>query len=92
MNHPIKLTKETAKKVIRKVLPYGKVETRTPGISYVCDCGMITVYCDSDWFTRNGKIHVRIQADMVIGTLTMFFDPGTLERDYNAEDKWREIE
>ena len=88
----MKLTNETAKKVIRKVLPYGKVVTRKLGISYVCSCGIIKVYCDSDWFTRNGKIHVRVQADMAMGTLTLFFDPETLERDYDAEDKWRGIE
>lgn len=88
----MKLTNTIAKKVIRKALPYGKVVTRKPGISYVCSCGMITVYCDSDWFARNGKIHVRVQAAMADGVITLFFDPETLERDYDAEDAWREPE
>ena len=88
----MKLTNETAKKVIRKVLPYGKVVTRRSGISYMCSCGMITVYCDSDWFTRNGKIYVRVRVPMVMESLTLFFDPETRKRDYDAEDKWREIE
>lgn len=88
----MKLTKETAKKVIRKVLPRGEVLTRTPGESYVCYSGMLTVYCNSDWFTRNGKICVHVRVDMADAMITLFFDPETLERDYDAEDKWREIE
>nr|DAG17449.1 MAG TPA: hypothetical protein [Caudoviricetes sp.] len=86
----MKLTKETAKKVIRQVLPHcGKVETLVPGERYMCDCGMLTIYCDSDVFDGNGKIHVRIKVYATEGSITLFFDPETLERDCAEENKWR---
>nr|DAT38968.1 MAG TPA: hypothetical protein [Caudoviricetes sp.] len=86
----MKLTKEIAKKVIRQVLSHDKnVDTLAPGERYVCDCGMLTVYCDSDRFGGDGKIHVRVKVDATEGSVTLFFDPETLERDYAEENKWR---
>lgn len=50
---------------------------------------MLTVYCDSDVFDGNGKIHVRIKVYATEGSITLFFDPETLERDCAEENKWR---
>lgn len=49
----------------------------------------LVVKCENDWYSQNERINLLISDRWGGGSIVMCFDPDTLERDIEAEDKLR---
>ncbi len=91
---PIKLTKQTAVKLIRRVCPVPASTIIGPegdgsAVRFTAPIGSIglEIVCENDWFDRNGYIKLTISDTCDGGCMVMYFDPETLVRDFREEDR-----
>ena len=93
MNKPLRLSKKTAKEIVRKVFgqSFGHLEKDEDGGDiYRMNIGELSVTVENDWFERNGLYVVNIAAHShSVNHMQMYFRPDTLEEDTDAEEKWR---
>lgn len=97
MKRSVKLTKKTAEGLVRrifrgvKILDNGNKTARA--VIFEADGPMdLVIKCENDWSAKNGRINLTISDRWGGGHITMCFDPETLERDMEAEDKLRDME
>lgn len=89
---PMKTVRELIKQELGLNLkPEKKLEGTGIGADiYVAHIGNFELTISNDWYERNGAISFCLSRDS--GTVQLFFDPETLEEDWDAEDKYaREI-
>jgi len=91
---PIKLTKQTAVKLIRRVCPVPVSAIVGPGgdgtvarFTVSVGSGDLRIVCENDWFDRNGCIRLTVSDAFGGGCMVMYFDPKTLERNFLEEDR-----
>lgn len=91
----VRLTKTVAKKLISRIARGAEVEdkcNRDVGAdifeAWVDNLDLV-VKCENDWYTQSGRINLIISDRWGGGSIVMCFDPDTLERDIEAEDKLR---
>lgn len=91
----VRLTKTAAKKLISRIARGAEVEdkcNRDVGADIFeawVDTLDLVVKCENDWYTQSGRINLIISDRRGGGSIVMCLDPGTLERDIEAEDKLR---
>lgn len=87
-----RLTLKTARALIKQEFGvHGDltVERAEGGVYiYKMQHGRFEITVSNDWFEKNGLIDMRIAHESA-GSIQMFFDPDTLEEDYDAEVKHR---
>ena len=93
MNKPLRLSKKTAKEIVKKVLGVsGNALVRDiHGYdTYEMKQGELFVRVENDWRERNGLYVLEIFPPFdTAPPLRMYFHPDTLEEDTDAEEKWR---
>ena len=93
----IRLTRKTAVALICGVMPIPKSSIQggeqAPGVyAYTATFGELVVSCTSNWRDSSGRIQLTVSDGSGGGTLRMYFHPETLNRDYVAEDAWKEAD
>lgn len=93
---PIKLTLKTAKAILKQEFGLSGATLGTEcanGVAYIytMHLGQFVIKIQNDWFARNGLYKVAINAESS-GSLWLYYDPKTLERNHAAEDKLKECE
>lgn len=96
MYKPLRLTKETAKKIVKKVLGVsgnGLVKNEDGSDTYEMKQGELIIKVENDWYEENGLYVLEISHNsFVLTTMRMYFRPDTLEEDMEAEEKWLSME
>lgn len=91
----VRLTKTVAKKLIGRIARGAEVEGKSnrDGGADIYEAWVDTldlvVKCENDWYTQSGRINLIISDRWGGGSIVMCFDPDTLDRDLEAEDKLR---
>ena len=91
----VRLTKTVAKKLIGRIARGAEVEdksNRAVGADIyeaLVDSLDLVVKCENDWYSQNERINLLISDRWGGGSIVMCFDPDTLDRDFEAEDKLR---
>lgn len=91
----IRLTKTVAKKLIDRIARGAEIEdksNRAVGADIFeawVDTLDLVVKCENDWYTQSGRINLIISDRWGGGSIVMCFDPDTMDRDLEAEDKLR---
>lgn len=90
--NPVKLTKKTAVMLIQRVIPLspklisgGAADNGAVRFTAPVGPAGLEITCENDWFTHNGCIKLTISDPISGSCLTMYFNPDTLKRDYEAE-------
>ena len=90
---PCKLTRTSAVKLMRRVIPVPMNLINGPTgnngtVIFTAPVGPegLEIKVENDWFTRNGCINLTISDTSGGSCLTMYFSPNTFERDYSAEE------
>lgn len=90
---PVKLTRTTAVKLMRRVIPVPMNLISGPtgnngAVRFSAPVGPegLEITCENDWFTHNGCIKVTIHDTSGGSCLTMYFSPNTFQRDFSAEE------
>lgn len=97
MYRPVKLTKKTATELIRRFSPARNIEryNTVPEVAifrvFTSEDG-VEIRCENDWYNHNGRIKVTISDHWGAGSIQMFFNPDTLDRDFEAEEVERKSE
>lgn len=91
----IKLTRKTAVHLIRSAVPVpvSSIEGGDQGtgaVIYEAHTGSMDITCSNDWYTLNGCIQLVVADRSGMGQITMYFSPVTLERDFAAEEAYKE--
>lgn len=93
MNKQLRLTKKTAKEIVKKVLGVSGdalVRDVRGCDTYEMKQGELLIKVENDWYERNGLYVLEIHPPFVtVPTMRMYFHPDTLEEDTDAEEKWR---
>lgn len=95
MDKPLRLSKKTAKELIKKVFgaALGNLEKdkANDGVDiYRMVIGELSVIVQNDWYEKNGLYVVHIEAPLhSVNDMRMYFRPDTLEEDIYAEENWR---
>ena len=79
----VRLTKTEAKKIISRIARGADI------FEAWVDTLDLVVKCENDWYTQSGRINLIISDRWGGGSIVMCFDPDTLDRDLEAEDKLR---
>ena len=91
MKSSVKLTMKDARSVVNQVFPSVKLEREITAPDVMIFRGTtgpdgLEIAVQNDWLNRDGKIHMTITEPMG-GRLERVFEPHTLQRDLEAEDK-----
>lgn len=88
-----RLTQKTARALIKQELNLrGDLVVRPAGTgAYIYDMrtGKFKITVSNDWYEQNGLVSMQV-THRFAGTIQMYFDPDTLEEDFDAEDKYRQ--
>lgn len=87
----VKLTKKTAYGLISRIchgLNVRKDETGPDATIYRARTDDLEIICENDWFDRNGLIKLTISDGG--NQIVQYFSPNTLERDYTAEQAYKD--
>lgn len=89
----IQLTRKMVRKLTRRIFPYVKMERSRwlmPDTDIYCgktgSQGLILV-CENDWQSGCGRIKFSILDATAGSSITQYFRPDTLERDFDFEAK-----
>lgn len=91
---PVKLTLKTAKEIIKRELDISTVSLKpaTGMMDGVCryemTMGRTRIIVENDWFSNTGLYSLAIN-HCNGGCIKIFYNPSTLEEDYEACDKYR---
>lgn len=85
------LNTETATQLIKEIfgqhtLVLPKVLSCTTQVFEAKTDGL-TIRCENDWYSHNGRIRLSIQDDSSGSVIVRYYDPETLERDFEEEEK-----
>lgn len=85
------LKTETASELIKEIfgqhiLVLPKVLSCTTQVFEAKTDGL-TIRCENDWYSHNGRIRLSIQDDSSGSVIVRYYDPETLERDFEEEEK-----
>lgn len=90
---PCKLTRTSAVKLMRRVIPVPMNLISGPtgnngAVIFSAPVGPegLEIKVENDWFTRNGCIKVTVHDTSGGSCMTMYFSPNTFERDFSAEE------
>lgn len=90
---PCKLTRTSAVKLMRRVIPVPMNLISAPtgnngAVIFSAPVGPegLEIKVENDWFTRNGCIKVTVHDTSGGSCMTMYFSPNTFERDFSAEE------
>lgn len=87
------LTLKTAQALIKQELNLNAkftVERAGDGVYiYVMRMGFIEVTVSNDWYEHNGLISMNVRHNGIGMSMQMYFDPDTLQEDFEAEEKYR---
>lgn len=95
MNKSLRLSKKTAKEIIRKVFgtvigSLEKDKTNDEADIYRMNIGELSVTVQNDWFEKNGLFVVHITAPLhSVNDMRLYFEPETLAENIDAEYRWR---
>lgn len=95
-NAPIKLTKSIALLLLNRELGFplkAKLEqTKVPDsiTAYEIPLGTLKAKVENDWSTHNGRIKLTVTDGCGGNTILMYFHPDTLNRDFVAEDAYKQ--
>jgi hypothetical protein len=88
-----RLTQKTARELIKKEFGFcGKLTVERAGNGvyiYKMDMGRFEVTLSNDWYEKNGLIDMHVIHDGG-GSIWMYFEPDTLQEEYEAEEKRRD--
>lgn len=93
--HTIWLSYKTAQKLMRRACPHMKAqksEGLLPGVDiYIGRTGPegLILICENDWADGCGRIKLTIKDGTGSGTITQYFRPDTLARDFEMEARRR---
>lgn len=83
------LDKAAAEEILRRYVgPRLRVvgaTTTSDAAIFLAKTGCLEIRCENDWYERNGRLKVTMQDPLGGSALRMYFHPGSLERDYEAE-------
>ena len=93
--HTFSLTPGTVRKLMKRLFPRAKLEKSrwmVPGTDIYGGRtgpeGLILI-CENDWADGCGRIKLTIKDGTGSGTITQYFRPDTLERDFEMEARRR---